>query len=84
MKITDGEISKKIFGEDSEKSRKLLSDLRQYGMVKPFRSSQKLGSNGWSSVKDVRSEDTNWIVPDKYLKYLFDEEELAFMRTISD
>jgi len=78
--MTDGEIAKKVFGIDSENTIKLLSDLRQYGMVRPFRSYSQLGSSGWSEIRDVRNNDTNWIISDVYLKYLFDEDDIAFMR----
>ena len=86
--MTDGEIAKIIFGTNDEKTRKLLLDFRQYGVAKPYRSYHKLGSSGWSIIKDSRCTDSNmaneWVVSDRHLHHLFDEDDIAFMRMIAD
>lgn len=85
--MTDREIAKIVFGSSDEKTIKLVSDLRDYGVVKPFKS-YPLGSSTWSKIRDVRCVDNNmandWIVPDKHLHHFFDEDDIAFMRMIAD
>lgn len=59
--LKDWQIAQMMFGKNTKKECKLVSELRKYGTVEPL-------CDGWSIIYDKRlTDDCGWLIPNECL-----------------